>query len=74
MGHAPVSRDLGGDWGQPPGCECVLVALGEDAEDAGAIYEGQGMELLLTIGQTLAGTPCPSVGIVTHGITGCHQW
>lgn len=44
----------------------MLVALGKEAGDTGAIYEGQGMELLLTVGQTLAGTPCLSVGIVTH--------
>lgn len=56
MGHAPDSRDLGGGSAQPPCCECVLMALGEEAGDAGAIYEGQGMELLLH-GQTLAGTP-----------------
>lgn len=66
MGYAPDSRDLGRGWGQPSGCECVLAALGEEAGDSGAIYECQGMELLLTVGQTLAGTPCPSVGIVTR--------
>lgn len=35
--HAPDSRDLGEGWGQPLCCECVLVALGEEAGDAGAI-------------------------------------
>lgn len=66
-------RDPGGE-GAAPCCECVSTGPGQgvgDAEELGS--EGQGMALLLTAVQTLEGCQGASEGIVTQGITGCHQ-
>lgn len=62
-----------GSGGQPRYCECVSGCPGWEVRGtlgswaAEAMFEGQGMELLLTIVQTSAGTPSCLQGIVTQG-------
>lgn len=77
--HASDPRDLGVGWEQPWYCECVSGCPGWEVRGtlgswaAEAMFEGQGMELLLTIVQTSAETPSCLQGIVTHRIADCHQ-